>query len=423
MRNNDKKPPGGLEDIDDLQQIGYIVAPKVWGEMALVNPELVTVEDKSGLGGGRVYLVRMENADPPIVVLKVQGEQSASPLSSQRVNAAVEVFRENGLADKKLAEGEGWYVDPFAGGSCLEDYFHFDHALAPASAIAKLTAKIHEAPTDWYEPYRAAAINRDPVIGATLSSAPLYSHCWNPFGFGLENGMVFIGGGFPSPYTAREIMTQQIQSGVFNKFLEAECFHPRSEAGRRVVTCHMDIKPDNILVNETGLVAIDLEFTCSGPAVNDFGHMMIFWLGSQLKSYEFRYAFLADYLEAACLPTGEEAVRALMLDAEINSICTFTGLLSNIYDEQVPLLRGGPHPTAGDGCPTSDTPTGLEIIDLLADAIETIHASPELIDHVLKSGIVPTLYERKVGSKLLWKFLDEMKENNMLRLFGIMPSK
>lgn len=422
MENFDKITPSGLRDIDDMQHIGRIVAPEVWGEAALLTPELVTVQDKSGLGGGRVYFVSMENADPPIVVLKVQGEQSASPLSSKRVNAAIDVFRTNGLAAKKIAQGEDWYVDPFAGVSCVEDYFHFDHTLAPAASIAKLTAQIHETPTDWYEPFRAAAIDRDPEIGATLSQTLPYSHCWNPFGYGLENGMVFIGGGFPSPDTAREIMALQVQSGVFHKFLEAECFHPRSEAGQRLVTCHMDIKPDNILINKNGLIAIDLEFTCVGPAVNDFGHMMIFWLGSQLKSYEFRYAFLATYLEAACLPANDEAVRSLMLDAEINSICTFTGLLSNIYDEQVPLLRGAPHPTAGNGCPTSDTPTGLEIIDLIADAIETIRTSPELVDDVLKNGIVSVFHARKVGSKSLWKFMDEMKENNMLRLFGIMPS-
>ncbi len=122
----------------------------------------------------------------------------------------------------------------------------------------------------------------------------------------------------------------------------------------------MDIKPDNILINENSIVAIDLEFTCVGPAVNEFGHMMIFWLGSQLKSYEFRYSFLADYLKYADLPADNKSVRALMLDADINSICTFTGLLSNIYDEQVPLLRGAPHPTACGDCTTSDTPTGLE---------------------------------------------------------------
>jgi hypothetical protein len=234
---------------------------------------------------------------------------------------------------------------------------------------------------------------------------------------------VFIGGGFPSPDTARAIMSQQMKSGVFRKFLEAECFHPRSAAGRRVVTCHMDFKPDNILVNNGELVAIDFDLTCAGPAMNEFGHMMIFWLGPQLQSYEFRHAFFTDYLRATEQPADDDAVRALMLDAEINSLCTLAGLLANIYDQQVPLLRGAPHPTAGGRCTTSDSPTGLEIIDLLSNAIETIHASPMFIDEVLRKGIVPTLHSRKVGSELLWKFLDEMQANNMLRLFGIMPAE
>jgi serine/threonine protein kinase len=422
MTYSDNTTPTRLQGIDDLQQIGRTVAHSVWGEIALTNQERITTRDMSGSGGGRVYFVSMENAEPPIVVLKVLSKQSASPLTFERFNAAIKVFRERGLAADLLAAGEGWYIDAYAGESCAGDYFHFDHTLAPASALAKLVAEFHAVPTDWYEPHRAEVIAQDPVIGSILDKQPAYSHCWNPFGFGLENGMVFIGGGYPSPDTARDIMDRQVDSGVFSKFLEAECFHPRSEAGRRVVTCHMDIKPDNILINGTGLVAIDFEFSCVGPAVNDLGHMMIFWLGSQLKAYEFRHAFLTEYLEAVHLPSDDKMVRELMLDVEINTLCTFTGLLSNIYDEQVPLLRGKPHPTAGDGCITSDSPTGLEIIDQLSEAIESIYASPDLIDEVLRNGIVPTLYARKAGSDSLWKFMDEMKENNMLRLFGIMPS-
>ena len=37
-----------------------------------------------------------------------------------------------------------------------------------------------------------------------------------------------------------------------------------------------------------------------------------------------------------------------MLDCEINTIVAFPGLLSNIYDAEVPLLRGIEHPTAKD---------------------------------------------------------------------------
>ena len=38
-----------------------------------------------------------------------------------------------------------------------------------------------------------------------------------------------------------------------------------------------------------------------------------------------------------------------MLDCEINTIVAFPGLLSNVYDAEVPLLRGIEHPTAKAG--------------------------------------------------------------------------
>ena len=94
-------------------------------------------------------------------------------------------------------------------------------------------------------------------------------------------------------------------------------------------------------------------------------------------------------------------------------------VLSTTNGVQVPLLRGKPHPTAKGGCATSDSPTGPECIDLLAAAITEVRGSPELVDAVVRDGLVPTLHARKAGSEQLWKFLDELKGHNMLRLFGI----
>ena len=39
----------------------------------------------------------------------------------------------------------------------------------------------------------------------------------------------------------------------------------------------------------------------------------------------------------------------MMLDCEINTIVAFPGLLANIYDAEIPLLRGIEHPTAKAG--------------------------------------------------------------------------
>lgn len=144
-----------------------------------------------------------------------------------------------------------------------------------------------------------------------------------------------------------------------------------------------------------------------------------------------RFDYFKAYLEASGQPATEPAVRELMLDAEVGTLANPFGLFTNIYDSQVPLLRGAPHPTAatktlpytgGDGgCETSDTPTAAEAIDLVAAAVDQVRGSPVLLDAVLKNGMVQTLHARKAGSPPLWAFLEDLQARNMLRLFGIAP--
>lgn len=399
-------------------ELRNFIARALWGAD---TADGITMEDSSGAGGGMAFILTKPGAEPAKCVLKVSSAQSLSSLSSERLASATTLFQEHGLYPQPLLQGVDWSINPFIGIGVAKDRFHFDEGKAPLQTLAGLMAKIHTLPTDWYAPHRTKLIARDARISATLAGQPPHSHCWNPFAFGLENGMVFMGGGFPNPETAKEVMERQITCGVFQKFLSATAFHPVSAAGRRVVTVHGDFKADNVLLSEAGeLVPIDFEFTCVGPAVNDLGFSLIAFLGGQWGvSYEKRHAYFTRYLEAAGLPASDEDARALMLDAEVNTVANFVGLLSNIYDGQVPLLRGSPHPTAKGMCETFDSPTGLEVIDLLASALQQVRASTQLSDVVVHNGIVPTLYNRLAGSEPLWKFLDELKQHNMLRLFGI----
>ena len=59
--------------------------------------------------------------------------------------------------------------------------------------------------------------------------------------------------------------------------------------------------------------------------------------------------FIKSYLHHSSLPTDEKSVRDMMVDCEINTIVAFPGLLANIYDAEIPLLRGIDHPTAKSG--------------------------------------------------------------------------
>ena len=94
----------------------------------------------------------------------------------------------------------------------------------------------------------------------------------------------------------------------------------------------------------------------------DFGLPYMMWLGARFTTFEFRQAFIRDYLNAAGLPSADADVRAMMLDCEVNTIVAFPGFFSNIYDAEVPLLRGVKHPPPAGveaGSP-DDSPTGLE---------------------------------------------------------------
>ena len=92
----------------------------------------------------------------------------------------------------------------------------------------------------------------------------------------------------------------------------------------------------------------------------------------------------------------------------------------------MPLLRGVPHPTAkATAGSVDDSPTGLEIVDLLAAAVAQVRADATLIhERSVKDGLVPTLFAQKgLGSPLLFEWLQLMQANNMLRLFGIAPAE
>ena len=168
---------------------------------------------------------------------------------------------------------------------------------------------------------------------------------------------------------------------------------------------------------------IDYDLVQVGAAVMDFGLPYMMWLGSRFTDFTYRRDFIKSYLHHSSLPTDEKSVRDMMVDCEINTIVAFPGLLANIYDAEIPLLRGVDHPTAKSGYiaqSSKASPTGLELIDLLAEAVLKVKSSADLITSSLEQGLVVTIFKNKgLGSNLLYSWLKEMQENNMLRLFGI----
>ena len=122
------------------------------------------------------------------------------------------------------------------------------------------------------------------------------------------------------------------------------------------------------------------------------------WPGSRFTNFKLRKNFIKTYLEYSLLPSDDESVKEMMLDCEIYTLVAFPGLLSNIYDAEIPLLRGVKHPTAKDGYISGGpdvSPTGLDIVDLLADAVETVKADENLSNLCLENGLVMTLSKRR----------------------------
>ena len=404
--------------------IAHTASEALTGDAASV-PEL-SVKDISGNSGAKTYLCL--DGELPRCIVKVQsggGIMDSHPNTAARVGAAASVMRAEGIAPPVIMRGADFHVEASAGTSVMKDFFHFDEDLAPPAALAGLLAKLHALPVDWYDALKDTFLQRDPAIAAMLKDAPDYAPCWCLPWTGLDTGMPVLGVGNPNAETAKKILSLELETGVFEKIMLHPAFQPTSEAARRQVVVHNDFKPDNVLRDpETGaLTAIDYDLVQVGPAVMDFGLPYMMWLGARFTTFEFRQAFIRDYLDAAGLGSVDADVRAMMLDCEVNTIVAFPGLLSNIYDAEVPLLRGVKHPTAKAGVEAGspdDSPTGLELVDLLAEAIQKVRADEALIDRALRDGLVVTLFNTEgLGSAPLYSWLKEIQKHRMLRLFGI----
>ncbi len=387
---------------------------------------LLSVKNVSGNSGAKTYICH--EGDVPKCIVKIKDGDSimnSHPNTTARVAAATKVMRDHGIAPPILMKGPDFHIERSAGTSVMKDFFHFKSELATPEKLAELLAKIHAAPTNWYEPMKESFLDRDPSLGAILRPMPPHAPCWCLPWSAFDTGMPILGVGNPGMASAKKILELEIETGVYEKVMQCSAFFPESEAAKRQVVVHNDFKPDNVLRDpETGsLTAIDYDLVQVGAAVMDFGLPFTMWLGSRYTKLEFRKSFIKSYLIASNLPASDKNVNDMMLDCEVNTIVAFPGLLANIYDAEVPLLRGTQHPTAKAGFQASGpqvSPTGIELVDLLADAVQKIRSDGKLINSCLEDGLVMTMFKQEgFGSKSLNSWLKEMQKNRMLRLFGI----
>ena len=386
----------------------------------------VDVKDVSGNSGAKTYICSID--DSPKCIVKVSSSKSimnSHPITQKRVSLATEVLRSQNLAPPIILKGIDFHIERSAGISVMQDFFHFNEKLAPPEKVAQVLAKLHSAPTNWYDQLKAEFLAGDKFLSSTLNSVSPHTPFWCLPWSGFDTKMPVLGVGNPDPKIAKKVFELGVKTGVYEKVIQCEAFSPISEAAKRQVVVHNDFKPDNILYDPDTeeLTVIDYDLVQVGAAVMDFGLPYMMWLGSRFTDFSYRRDFIKSYLHFSCLPTDEKSVREMMFDCEINTIVAFPGLLANIYDAEVPLLRGVDHPTAKSGYiaqSSEASPTGLEIVDLLAEAVTKVKSNVDLITSSLEEGLVVTIFKNKgLGSDFLFSWLKEMQKNNMLRLFGI----
>ncbi len=132
--------------------------------------------------------------------------------------------------------------------------------------------------------------------------------------------------------------------------MKSPAFYPTTEAVRHQVVVHNDFKPHNVLYQRDmgKLTVIGYDLVQVGPAIKEFG-LPLMWLGARFTTFKFRKKFIGVYLKASGFAFDDRFIMELIFDCKVNTIVSLRGLLSNIYDAEIQLLRGTSHPTAKAG--------------------------------------------------------------------------
>ena len=304
------------------------------------DADLVEVEDVSGCGGSKTYKVAVTHSctpkpRPPAVALhcRLKPVADRTPYFVRRMAAATRIFSSEGLGPQRLAEGDGWHIDEWAGGVTenIRGHSFRDSRGRPGTVeewarIGELLAHVHQLPCDWFEEYRQEVISAHPRMAA----APRASHIWGYFS-DMHNPQETFG----------PLMTEgdDDQEDLFAEYLELGtlvCTHP---VAARAVTTHGDFHHGNILDAAGGLLCVDFESTCVSQAVQDLAYHFCGDGTKGSSNNPRKLAFLTAYLSA--LGEDPEVLEPLLVECELASIC-FYGMARQLP----PRLGGGSHGTA-----------------------------------------------------------------------------
>lgn len=264
-------------------------------DWAALTPDSLAVKDVSGHGGAKTFKVSPTDPSaalhPPAVALHsrpvatehgfMRQTPEARSLFMRRMSAGTQAVAAGGVGPRRLAEGPDWFLEVW------EAKGQPDCSSPEAWArVGALAAKLHEVPTDWFEPYRAEMLLEYPGAKAVPRDSPAWIF--------LARGLKFA------------------ETCPFGAWGDMGPLAPRHPAAARVVTCHGDLHPGNLIEHADGrLEVVDFEFIAVATAALDLAFGVACCGGNK----DHRRAFLAAYLEATGHAADDDAIDELAVDA------------------------------------------------------------------------------------------------------------
>eukprot|EP00929_Paragymnodinium_shiwhaense_P003525 TRINITY_DN104082_c0_g1_i1.p1 TRINITY_DN104082_c0_g1~~TRINITY_DN104082_c0_g1_i1.p1 ORF type:complete len:426 (+),score=67.10 TRINITY_DN104082_c0_g1_i1:196-1473(+) len=259
-----------------------------------VDPDSVEVQNLTEGGGNTTALLTLAAktqsngitgsllSEPRRVVVHIRSMED--PREAQfrctRMAAAQGNWSAIGLAPKRLAEGENWWVDEFLGKSLKKILQSKKDAAAELEAeafeLGAWLARLHAAPLDWFDAFREEFLHKMyPILGdlADEGALPKNSPMWVLLARSRRLWTKLLGdcGGSEAIPAAKPWPTATLRRFCeYLKDYESNPFLPSHPALRRVVCLHGDLHSGNMVKDSKGaLYAVDYEFACVGPAVYD----------------------------------------------------------------------------------------------------------------------------------------------------------
>ena len=310
-----------------------------WGDVADPEEQVEIQTDDVGCGGSKTFqlTVKLEGCEPRRVALHSRAtRESGGTLTKEseaRLGAASRLLTGFGLSPKRLAEGADWYIEVWEGRGQPRW-----RTTADMRVLGRQVAKLHQLPTDWYDPFRDQL--KHELFPGLYSSTPDACHVW---WYACRTEFMFD----------EELMADEEWKRSFFRPL----FIPLSKAGGRLVTCHGDLHAGNFVSLAEGaamedgkLLFIDLEFAHVSNAASDLGYVCFHYEDMPDKDKDLegreppeamRRAFLESYLEVMEENPTKEDVDTLYIDACLGACGHHFGLCGhqNVFGRDSNELR------------------------------------------------------------------------------------